>query len=75
MGRVQQQQLFIVYWGLVGLSKPIIEKKSERAGPNPIGQNGQLVKRSLGPKSQVPDRQSQIPGPESRKNSTKKIEG
>ena len=26
-------------------------KKSERAGPHPIGQKGQLVKRSLGPKS------------------------
>ena len=25
--------------------------KSERAGPHPIGQKGQLVKRSLGPKS------------------------
>ena len=41
-------------------------KKSERAGPHPIGQNGKLVKRSLGPKSQVPDPQSQIPGPRSR---------
>ena len=26
-------------------------KKSERAGPHPIGQKGQLVKRSQGPKS------------------------
>ena len=26
-------------------------QKSERAGPHPIGQKGQLVKRSLGPKS------------------------
>ena len=26
-------------------------KKSERAGPHPIGQKGQLVKRSLNPKS------------------------
>ena len=26
-------------------------RKSERAGPHPIGQKGQLVKRSLGPKS------------------------
>ena len=36
-------------------------KKSERAGPHPIGQKGQLVKRSLGSKSLVPDPQSQIP--------------
>ena len=41
-------------------------KKSERAGPHPIGQNGQLVKRSLGPQSQVPDPQSQITDPESQ---------
>ena len=33
-------------------------RKSERAGPHPIGQKGQLVKRSLGPKSQVPDPES-----------------
>ena len=30
-------------------------QKSERAGPHPIGQHGQMVKRSLGPKSEVPD--------------------
>ena len=53
--------------------------KSKRTGPHPIGQNGQLVKRSLGPKSQVPDPQSQIPDPEShilrveKKNSGKKF--
>ena len=41
-------------------------QKSERVGPHPFGQSGQLVKRSLGPKSQVPDPQSQIPGPRSR---------
>ena len=34
--------------------------------PHPIGQKGQLVKRSLGPKSQVPDPKSQIPGPRSQ---------
>ena len=30
---------------------PGSKKKSERAGPHPIGQKVQLVKRSLGPKS------------------------
>ena len=34
--------------------------------PHPIGQNGQLVKMSLGPKSQVPDPQSEVPDPESQ---------
>ena len=34
--------------------------------PHPIGQKGQLVKMSLGPKSQVPDPQSRIPGPRSQ---------
>ena len=38
--------------------------KSKRAGPHQIGQKGQLVKRSLGFKSQVPDPQSPIPDPE-----------
>ena len=31
-----------------------------------IGQKGQLVKRSLGPKSQDPDPKYQIPSPESQ---------
>ena len=41
-------------------------KKSERAGPHPIGQKSQLVKRSLDTKSLVPDPESQIPNPRSQ---------
>ena len=33
---------------------------------HPIGQNSQLVKRSLGPQSQLPDPESQIPNPRSQ---------
>ena len=36
--------------------------KSGRAGPHPIGQKGQLVKRSLGPKSQILNPKYRIPG-------------
>ena len=39
-------------------------KKSERAGPHQIGQKGQLVKRSLGPKSQILNPRSRIPNPQ-----------
>ena len=38
------------------------EEKSEIVGPHPIGQKGQLVKRSLGPKSQVLSPKYRIPG-------------
>ena len=44
------QAFFLYFWQfLIGSKKD--KKKSERAGPHQIGQKGQLVKRSLGPKS------------------------
>ena len=41
-------------------------KKSEIAGPNPVGQKGQLVKRSLDTKCEVPDPEFQISNPRSQ---------
>ena len=51
---------FVTFKRQVGNKK---YKKSERAGPQPIGQKGQLVKRSLGPKpkSQILNPKYRIP--------------
>ena len=59
----QQPQREILVWSVQHCPQMKIKKRSERAVPHPIGQKGQLVKRSLGPRSSIPNTGFQVTDP------------